>query len=60
MGLIGSVFAVASVAGPLLGGFVVDNHAVGALAVLTPGRGAERRASARPATPEDRLARARA
>ena len=25
MGLIGSVFAVASVAGPLLGGFLVDN-----------------------------------
>jgi EmrB/QacA subfamily drug resistance transporter len=44
MGLIGSVFAVASVAGPLLGGFLVDNLSwrwvfyvnmpVGALAVL--------------------------
>jgi EmrB/QacA subfamily drug resistance transporter len=44
MGLIGSVFAVASVAGPLLGGFLVDdlswrwvfyvNMPVGALAVL--------------------------
>src|SRR5205814_4655789 len=44
MGLIGSVFAVASVAGPLLGGFLVDslswrwvfyvNLPVGALAVL--------------------------
>src|SRR5213595_2203403 len=44
MGLIGSVFAVASVAGPLLGGFIVDNLSwrwvfyvnlpVGALAVL--------------------------
>jgi EmrB/QacA subfamily drug resistance transporter len=44
MGLIGSVFAVASVAGPLLGGFLVDNLSwrwvfyvnmpVGALAIL--------------------------
>jgi EmrB/QacA subfamily drug resistance transporter len=44
MGLIGSVFAVASVAGPLLGGFLVDNLSwrwvfyvnmpIGALAVL--------------------------
>jgi EmrB/QacA subfamily drug resistance transporter len=44
MGLIGSVFAVASIAGPLLGGFLVDNLSwrwvfyvnmpVGALAVL--------------------------
>ena len=44
MGLIGSVFAVASVAGPLLGGFLVDNLSwrwvfyvnlpVGALAVV--------------------------
>jgi EmrB/QacA subfamily drug resistance transporter len=44
MGLIGSVFAIASVAGPLLGGFLVDNLSwrwvfyvnlpVGALAVL--------------------------
>src|SRR5437879_5347492 len=44
MGLIGSVFAVASVAGPLLGGFFVDqiswrwvfyvNMPIGALAVL--------------------------
>jgi EmrB/QacA subfamily drug resistance transporter len=44
MGLIGSVFAVASIAGPLLGGFIVDNLSwrwvfyvnlpVGALAIL--------------------------
>jgi MFS family permease len=49
MGLIGSVFAVASVAGPLLGGFLVDNLSwrwvfyvnmpVGALAVLIVRRG---------------------
>ena len=53
MGLIGSVFAVASVAGPLLGGFLVDslswrwvfyvNMPIGALAV------ADRRDAAAPA-----------
>ena len=53
MGLIGSVFAVASVAGPLLGGFFVDNLSwrwvfyvnmpIGALAV------ADRRDAAAPA-----------
>ena len=59
MGLIGSVFAVASVAGPLLGGFLVDslswrwvfyvNMPIGALAILIvddPAAPATRRACA--------------
>ena len=68
MGLIGSVFAVASVARPLLGGFLVEAILV-ALGVLREhplraGRGGDRdlpAASARPdAPPQDRLARRRA
>ena len=58
MGLIGSVFAVASVAGPLLGGFLVDNLSwrwvfyvnmpVGALAIARPMIVAERHAYSLP------------